>query len=255
MIDLHCHILPGLDDGPATVQDAIDLARGAKADGITTIAATPHVNSVHPGVSAGVIAGAVAGLQERLDTEGIALRLVTGAEVAAVRAAELGDAELRALTLGGAGWLLLECPSSPTLTPGFLDTARRVAWRGHRVLLAHPERCPIFHRSPEALDELIAEGMLAQVTARALSGRFGRTVRHMALDLVARGSVHVVASDGHDPGRPATVADDLADTIDSELATWLTHDAPAALLAGATPPERPRTRPLRKGRLARLVAR
>jgi hypothetical protein len=93
-----------------------------------------------------------------------------------MRAMELDDAELRELSLAGAGWLLLECPLGATLRPGFIDVARSLAQRGHRLLLAHPERCPIFLRSPEVLDELVAEGMLVQVTAGALSGQYGRIV-------------------------------------------------------------------------------
>jgi protein-tyrosine phosphatase len=254
MIDLHCHVLPAVDDGPATVQDAIDLARGAQADGITTIAATPHVDLSHPDLDARSIRSAVALLQDRLDTAGVNVRLVPGAEAAAGRAAELDDSELHELTLGSGGWLLLECPLSPTLTPGFTGTARRLAHRGHRLLLAHPERCPIFLRSPEALDELVAMGMLAQVTAGALTGRFGRTVREAAMQLLDRGSVHVVASDGHGRSRPAKIASELAGTaIAPALAAWLTRDAPAARLAGVYPPERPRTPTSRRRRLPRLA--
>jgi protein-tyrosine phosphatase len=257
MIDLHCHVLPGVDDGPATVLEAIDLARGARADGITTIAATPHVDWSHVELDARAIRAEVACLQARLDAAGVDVRLVSGAEVAPGRAAELDDAELHDLTLGGGRWLLLECPIKPTLTPGFIGTAQRLAHRGHRLLLAHPERCPIFLRSPEALDELVAEGMLAQVTAGALSGRFGRTVRAVATQMVARGTVHVLASDGHDRGRPAVIASELTGTrIDPVLIDWLARDVPAALLAGADLPDRPRSGPSRaRGRLAGLLGR
>jgi protein-tyrosine phosphatase len=110
MIDLHCHILPGVDDGPATEQDAIDLARGARADGVTKIVATPHVDHAYPKLRSGVIRGAVGGLQARLDAAQVDVALDTGAEVSFTRALELDDAELQALTLGGSGWLLLECP-------------------------------------------------------------------------------------------------------------------------------------------------
>jgi protein-tyrosine phosphatase len=210
MIDLHCHILPGVDDGPATMQEAIELARGASADGITTVAATPHVDHAHPGVDARRVRAAVSVLQERLRIAGVDVVIATGGEVAFTRALELGDAELRALTLGGAGWLLLECPLTSTGAPGFVGAARMLAQRGHRVLLAHPERSPVFLRSPELLDELVADGMLAQVTARALTGSFGRTVRDLAVELTRRGAAHVVASDGHGNRRPAKIADALA---------------------------------------------
>ena len=186
MIDLHCHVLPGVDDGPPDAEAAVALARKARADGITTIAATPHVDSGHLHLNSVSIAAAVRAMQARLDAAHVDVRLVTGAEVAAMRALELDDAELKALTLGGGPWLLLECPLSATLAPGFVGIARSLAIRGHRLLLAHPERSPVFLRSPALLDELVEEGMLAQVTSGALSGRYGNTVRTLATALVIR---------------------------------------------------------------------
>jgi len=255
MIDLHCHVLPGVDDGPSTVQDTIDLVRAAAADGTRTIAATPHVDNTHRPVDSAYIAAAVPELQARLDRAGVAVKIETGAEVAFTRAVELDDDELSALSLGGRGWLLLECPLNVTSTPGFTSGARLLARRGHRILLAHPERCPLFLRAPEELDDLVADGMLAQVTARALDGRFGRTVRDLALHLVARGTAHVVASDGHDENRPARIASHLARApVPPALADWLTQDVPAALLAGQDPPRRPRlSTSAPRGGLSRLV--
>jgi protein-tyrosine phosphatase len=240
VIDLHCHVLPGVDDGPATIDEAIALARRARADGITTIVATPHVDWAYPDLDAARIAGAVQALQPRLDAAGVDVRILTGAEIAATRGVGLDDAELRALALGAGSWLLLECPLSPTLAPGFAAAARSLALRGHRLMLAHPERSPVFLRSPELLDELVAQGMLAQVTAGALIGRFGRRVRELALDLVERGAVQVAASDGHGEDRPATIAHELREAgIGPVLATWLARDVPAAILAGEPVPARP----------------
>jgi protein-tyrosine phosphatase len=257
MIDLHCHVLPGIDDGPATMQESIELARGASADGITTIAATPHVDWTHPSVNAGRIRTVARALQLRLNTAGVDVTIVTGAEIAAARAVELDDDELRALSLGGEGWLLLECPLLATLAPGFLHAARALMWRGHRVLLAHPERCPIFLRAPELLIELVGEGMLTQVTAGALNRRYGRTVRDFARLLMERHAVHVIASDAHGPNRPARIGAELEQaSVDPRLADWLAREVPAALLAGREPPARPATASTaRRERLLRLVGR
>lgn len=257
MIDLHCHVLPGVDDGPATAQEAIALARGAYADGIRTIVATPHVDGSHPEVRSALIGAAVPALRARLERAGVDVAIETGAEVAFTQAVGLPDAELRALTLGGAGWLLLECPLIVTAAPGFGAAARMLARRGHRILLAHPERSPIFLREPDQLDELLAEGMLAQVTARSLAGRFGRPARDLALQMIARGTAHVVASDGHNANRPARIAAHLSSAgLGPALARWLTCDVPAAVLAGGEIPGRPQVRALgpRRG-LARLVRR
>jgi protein-tyrosine phosphatase len=257
MIDVHCHVLPGVDDGPATMQEAIELVRGARADGIETIVATPHVDASHPEVRSALVRAAVPELRARLARAGVDVEIKTGAEVAFTRAVELDDDELQALTLGGAGWLLLECPLNRTSTPGFISAARMLARRGHRILLAHPERCPIFLRAPAELDELVADGMLAQVTARSLDGRFGRTVRDLSMHLVAHGCVHVVASDGHDENRPARIASHLSRTaVPPALAHWLTCEMPAALLAGGGLPRRPKVLTTRSPRgLARLVGR
>jgi protein-tyrosine phosphatase len=257
MIDLHCHVLPGVDDGPGTIEEAIALARGAEGDGIATIAATPHVDSAHPSIDSGLIRTRVRELQTRLEAARVGVRIVTGAELGSSRAMELDDAELRRLSLGGGGWLLLECPIAATLTPGFTGIARALAARGHGILLAHPERCPLFLRSPQLLDELIAEGMLAQVTAGALRGQFGRVVRDFALGLIERDTAQVIASDGHGSHRPARIARELEGTrIDQALTTWLAHDVPAALLTGAELPPRPETAPRRPRRhLLRLAGR
>jgi protein-tyrosine phosphatase len=257
MIDLHCHVLPGIDDGPDTVQESIALARGARADGIRTIAATPHLDWDHPGVDSRRIRNAVRALQARLDIAGVDVSVVPGAEIAAVRAVELDDAELGALSLGGGGWLLLECPLLATLAPGFVHAARSLMGRGHRVILAHPERCPIFLRSPELLIELVAEGMVTQVTAGALNRRFGRTVRDFARLLMDRNAVHVVASDAHGPNRPARIGAELALAgIEPRLAAWYTRDVPAAILSGRELPARPVIAlPARRERLLRLVGR
>ena len=99
MIDLHCHVLPAVDDGPATVERAVALARQAQANGIRTIVATPHVDAAHPALDSVRIRGEVRALQARLDAAGVGVRVLPGAEVAATRAAELGDGELRALAL------------------------------------------------------------------------------------------------------------------------------------------------------------
>jgi protein-tyrosine phosphatase len=135
--------------------------------------------------------------------------VVPGGEVGVTRAVDLPDDELRALTLGGGPWLLLECPLSPALATGFVAAARSLAVRGHRRLLAHPERSPALQRHTSALRDLVAGGMLAQVTAGALVGRFGRTARQTALEMVAAGVIHVAASDAHGTARGPSLRDEL----------------------------------------------
>jgi protein-tyrosine phosphatase len=256
VIDLHCHVLPGVDDGPATLEEALDLARGAAGAGVATLVATPHVDFGHPDNDGARVHAAVASLQAELDAAGIGVRVLPGAELGITRAAALGDEELGRLSLGGGPWLLLECPLSRALGTGFPAAARGLARRGHRVLLAHPERSPVFQREPDALAGLVAEGMLTQVTAGALTGRFGRTVRDFARRLVGAGLVHVAASDAHGRDRPVSIAAELGAAGLGELAPWLADAVPAALLAGTDPPPAPPLppRPARRG-LRRLLAR
>jgi protein-tyrosine phosphatase len=248
VIDLHCHPLPAIDDGPPTMADAVALARVARDEGIETLVATPHVTTGLPENDGPRIAAAVAQVAEALAGEGIAVELVPGAEVTAGRALELGDAELRALRLGSGPWLLLECPLSPVGARQFPAAARAVAERGFRIVLAHPERSPAFLGKPRgALAPLVEDGMVAQVTAGALVGRFGRRVRDAALELLRAGLVHNVASDAHDAvGRSPSIAAELEAVGYADWIPWLAQEVPRAILAGAelpAPPPQPSAPP------------
>ena len=241
MIDLHCHVLPGIDDGPRTMQEAVDLARVAHSNGIGTLVATPHVSPMHLHNDAARIAQGVADVRAALAQEGIPVEVTTGAEVDLGRVVDLDEHELASLRLGGGPWLLLECPLSPAAAYGFPMAARHVAGRGHRVVLAHPERSPAFHADPVGtLGPLVKDGMLSQVTAAAFVGRFGRRVQEVAIELLRAGLVHTVASDAHDPiSRPPSIAAELAEAGVEEWTEWLAYEVPAAILEGSAIPPAP----------------
>ena len=260
MIDLHTHVLPGIDDGPATVDGSLELARAAVADGATTLVATPHVTWELPNDSAS-IAAAVRELQGELDRAGIALEVRTGSEIVITRAYELDDEELARLRLGGGEWLLAECPLSPA-APGFDGALATIAARGHRIALAHPERSPAVQRDPELLRRLVASGMVTSITAGSLLGRFGSTVQRFAFWMLEEDLVHNVASDAHDARRrPPGIREALAYADAqlpgvSERAEWLTLSVPAAMLASDPIPEAPGPVPAaRRRRLFRRGAR
>ncbi len=239
MIDLHCHVLPGIDDGPATLEGSLALVRASVAAGTRTIVATPHVSAQHFN-DAGTIARLVAELGAAIAVEQLELEVVPGAEIAAARIADLSDDELSRLALGGGSWLLVECPLTVNVA-GFDTIVRYLQDRGHRVVLAHPERSPIFQRDPRMLGELVRSGMLVSVTAGAFVGRFGRTVQRFAQALAHDELVHNVASDAHDhvnraPGMTAEI--DRAGL--GPLTGWLTQEVPASILADAEIPPRPR---------------
>ncbi|HEX3692036.1 MAG TPA: CpsB/CapC family capsule biosynthesis tyrosine phosphatase [Solirubrobacteraceae bacterium] len=240
MIDLHCHVLPGIDDGPAGIEQSVALVRAAAAAGTETIVATPHASARYANRSA-EIERLVAELRARLSAEGIAVGIESGAELAMSHVDEVEPGELQRLRLGGGPWLLFEPPFLPIAT-GIDRAVAQLQERGFRIVLAHPERCPAFQRDPELLRALVADGVLTSITAGSLVGRFGKSVRSFAMRLVAEGLVHNVASDAHDTvRRPPGVAAELDDAGLSELAEWLTVAVPSAILAGGEIPPRPAT--------------
>ncbi len=255
MIDIHCHILPGIDDGPATLEESLALARAAVAAGTLAIVATPHVSWDYPANTAASIAAGVDELRAALDREAIDLKVYPGAELAMTRAAELPDDELVALRLGGpeGTHLLVECPLAPTAI-GFEQLVGHLRARGHEVVLAHPERCPAFQRDPSAYERLVAQGMLGQVTAGSLVGRFGRTVQEYADRLVRDGLAQDVASDAHSAERRRpSIRPELEEAGYREQADWLAHEVPYAILAGTMIPAPPPMPPPRARGLKGLL--
>ena len=252
MIDLHTHVLPGIDDGPAGVEGSLELARVAAAGGVRTIAATPHITWDLPNTAA-TVADGVAALQPQLDAAGIDVRLVTGGEIAASRARELPDEELSALKLARGEWLLVECPLSVAAI-GFDQVLYELQARGHRVVLAHPERSPALHRDPDKVEAFVDAGMLASITAGSLTGQFGQTVKRFTLELIERGLVHNLTSDAHDaqrrPPAMAQALEVLADELpgSEEHGRWWTEDVPDAIISGRPVPAAPGPPPQRKRR-------
>jgi protein-tyrosine phosphatase len=238
VIDLHCHVLHGIDDGPRTIADSLTLVRAAESAGIRTIVATPHVSPRYPN-SADSIARALDAAKAEIRAEGIAVGLEAGAEIAMTTASELSPGELLKLRLGVGPWLLIECPFT-SLATGFDTMLMRLQSEGHRIVLAHPERSPLFHQDPQMLAAIVRAGALASITAGSLVGRFGGRVRRFALQLAREDLIHNVASDAHDHrGRPPSIANELQLSSLDPLAEWLASEVPAAILAGDEIPPRP----------------
>jgi protein-tyrosine phosphatase len=238
VIDLHCHVLPGIDDGPRTIEESVALARAARANGIRTIVATPHASARYPNRPAAIYE-LVAQLNERLQSEGIDIEIRTGAEIAMTHAPEIDPVELAQMTLGGGPWLLLEPPFSPVVA-GLDRLVATVQSAGYRIVLAHPERCPAFHRDLDLLQTFVSNGALTSITAGSLVGRFGKEVKRFALRLLDDGLVHNVASDAHDPlRRPPGIGAELDRAGLGAMGEWFCQAVPAAILSGADIPERP----------------
>jgi protein-tyrosine phosphatase len=242
VIDLHCHILPALDDGALDLEDAVGMARQAEADGITTVCATPHVRHDHD-VVVGELAERATALGKELARRGISVTIAGGAEVAETAVSGLDAEELRAATLGGGGrWILLE-PAPGPLGESLDAAVDRLERQGLRSVIAHPER----HAHPDLaahLTRLVACGALVQVTAAFVEHAGAGPV---ILELAEQGLVHLLGSDAHSSraGRPVALsgaAAKLAGTLRvGEHVDWVTGEAPVAILAGrdVTPPFAP----------------
>lgn len=197
MIDLHMHVLPGVDDGPDQVAEAAEMCRLAAAAGCEVIVATPHQR--HP-YWENTDAGRLAGLLEELQTDvGPSPRLLLGAEIR-VDSRLLEDLDdLPAsglLPLAGTHYLLLEIDRQlPAPEP--LDLVHELSIRGWRPVFAHPEFIPCLYQNPPLISELAAAGALMQVTAGSLLGRFGRQTQRLVCQLFDAELVHLVASDAH----------------------------------------------------------
>jgi protein-tyrosine phosphatase len=247
VIDLHSHVLPGLDDGPETLDGSLELARAAVAAGTRVMAATPHVGLRYP-VRPGELAAQLEHLRAALARAQIPLNVTGGGELAPGAAADLSVEDLQAITLGGATCILLECPFirvGGLMTPLVTHLQRH----GFRVLLAHPERSPEFLSDPASLAALVDAGAYVQITAASLAGGFGRTARRYSLALLDAGLVAAVSSDAHDAvDRPPTLLTIVDEVVRSQrfapaTTRFLTDSAPQALLTGApVPPAPPSTR-------------
>ncbi len=247
MIDLHSHVLAGIDDGPETVDGSQAMLAAAAEAGIQTMVATPHVSSRYRNDASTIVDAAARLAAERDPAQ--APEVLVGAEVAATRIPELDHGELPALCLGSGPWMLVEPPFASVLT-GLDTTIGELHGLGCRVLLAHPERCQAFRRDPAQLEALIDGGVLASLTSGSLIGRFGGEAKRMALALLDAGLAHNVASDAHDANqRPPSIAAELDSSGYGELREWLTVEVPSAILAGDQIPRRPAVAVRRRKRL------
>lgn len=259
MIDLHSHILPGVDDGVRTLDEAVEMARAAAAEGVTAIAATPHVRHDYP-TSAARMEHGVADVRRAIQAAGLDVEVVAGGELDLEFSDGLSDDEIRRFSLGATGrYVLLEFPDSGW--PLALD-ARIASLRAKGVvaLLAHPERNSEVRSRPSVLAAAVERGALVQLTAGSLEGRMGRTTQATARRLLQLGLVHVLASDAHHPElRAFGFAGAVAALRDAGLARFLTEEAPAAILRGdpidRLPPRSGNPRRFGLGRLRGKLAR
>ncbi len=242
-VDLHCHCLPGLDDGPPDLATAIELCRALADDGVTSVVATPHqLGNYDLENSSERVRTAVRALEEELEAQRVPLELVPGADVRIDERLARLIADGEALTLGDLGaHLLLELPNSVYCEPRGL--IKRLAGQGVQCLVTHPERHRYLAGSLDTAAGWLQAGAVIQLTAGSLLGDFGRYAFDYAWRLLQEGMASVVATDAHCPRRRpprmsaalATIEQnlgpDMARTvcIDNPLRVWRGEPIPVPL--------------------------
>ena len=237
MIDLHCHILPGIDDGPSSIDESIEMCRIAASDGISVLVATPHFT---PGLyepSSEQVFMAVDELAGRIKEEGLELKLLAGADVRI-------SPELRGhldtfphLWLNGTSThFLIELPhdEAPHNWESFLLPFQR---SGLVPVLTHPERNPTFMTGLSSIRTFVANGGLVQLTAMSITGDFGPTVQDLAFEILEEGLAHVIATDAHSQtSRPPVLSAAVklaSHAVGEEAALSMVDAVPSRIIAGA----------------------
>lgn len=240
MIDLHCHILPGIDDGPETLNEAIQMCHLSYQDGIRVIVATPHLlNGVYQ-ISPETILNRVQELNTALSsTSQSPIRILPGADVHFSKDLPKALEEGRILTVGQSGkFLFLEFPFQ-----GIPYRAEEVLFqllsKGITPIITHPERSLEILKNPKRYYEMVRMGCLGQVTAMSLTGEFGSGVKGVAEKLLKHRLIHFIASDGHSiHRRPPILSSALRRAekmVGREEAYRMVTEYPQAILEGKKP--------------------
>jgi protein-tyrosine phosphatase len=201
VIDLHSHVLPGVDDGAADLGEALEICRLSVADGVTDLVATPHLrHASYWNEDAAGLEAAFLTLREVIEDEGLDLRLHLGGEIAMCDASveELLGPRNGLFTLAGGKWVLLEFDFSG-YGPDPVETVWETVMHGFRPIVAHPERLRWMASDAGLMSALARHGATFQLTAMSLTGEFGKIARDAAHALADKGHVHFVSSDVHDP--------------------------------------------------------
>lgn len=262
LVDIHCHALPQVDDGAASVEVGLDMLRRAREEGVDEIVLTPHFRPDDGPERMRLLEARFGEFAEAVDSARIGVKVHLGTELAF----RFGLGELAQSTatarLAGGPYVLVDLPPGP-LSPGLEQAFFEVRTAGLRPVLAHPERHGELAREPRHLTRLRDQDLLLQVDAGSLRGRFGRRAQAAATALVEAGHVDFVASDGHDlDRRPLSLRsayDQVTSMAGEAAARRLFSDNPRRALAGEPVDPGPGTphdpRPPRGGLLRRLFKR
>ena len=239
MIDLHTHVLPAVDDGVQSMDEAVEFARAARNDGIHTLVATPHCREGFYTISRDEVARRVAKLRERLAAEGVDVEVLPGAEVHICPDLPERVRDGRAPTLADNGRTLLLELSLNQYPVDLPNLVFQLKLAGLQVLFAHPERVRYFQDDLTRYAEVVRLGAYGQLTSGSLLGKFGERAAEVSEELLRKGLVHVLASDGHNVrGRPPHLRramETCASLVGEPLARAMTEAIPRALLDGRDP--------------------
>lgn len=222
MIDLHCHILAGIDDGAQSLEDSLVMARAAVQEGITTIIATPHHKNGRYQNPKEDILVKLAELNQRLKEEKIDLEILPGQEPA-INGELVEDFDAgQIMTLNDTNYVFVELPSDhvPRYTEKMLFDLQL---KGLVPIIVHPERNREIHERPELLYKLVEKGALAQLTAGSICGKFGKKIKSFSEQLIEANLVHFIASDAHNVTSRAFHLGHAYDLIEKQYGTDMVY--------------------------------
>ena len=238
MIDLHAHILPGFDDGAKDLDESLEMCRVAVRDGITTIVATPHTGNGNYDNSRNRILAAVGELTDYLQSQGIRLTILPGADSYVHEQLDVLINNRETLTVNDTmRYVMVEFPKH-VIPPNHIEWMFRLTLAGFTPILTHPERNTAIHEKTDIVREWVEKGGLVQLTAMSLTGAFDPATKKCSEELLNYNLVHVIASDAHSAVRRPPIlskaVEYAASLVGPEYARKLVEDYPAAIIAGKT---------------------
>lgn len=236
MIDIHCHILPGIDDGPSELDESIEMCRMAASDGISIIVATPHYTPGQYMADSARVFEEASRLSAALEHNGIPVKILTGADVAVSPEVPAQLKSMEHLTLNRTKkYFLAEFPHSH-VPPGWDRFLHSMQASGVTPIITHPERNMWFMQHPEALYPVVAKGVMVQITAMSVTGEFGEEAQEVSLYLLQHNLAHIMATDAHSSTyRPPILSEAVNMVVElfgQKKADCLVMTTPAAIIEG-----------------------